>query len=493
MPQSWGVRVNDLENFSTLRMPWLIASFFQFVHPKNRENKGLEIYLNKRPKPDTHAESDYTNRMLNIAMLSYHTCPLATLGGKDTGGMNVYVRDLTIELGRMCIHVDVFTRSQDEHVPHVLHDLGYGNRVVHVPAGPEVPLPKRELAEYIPDFVEGVKAFAAEKGIHYDLIHSHYWMSGIAAEALSDAWGGTPIVHMFHTLGEMKNRVARTEAEKEGDYRLDGERRVLDRADSIIAATPAELAQLEWLYKVDTRKVTVIPPGVDTDHFYPIAKDEARQYLGLAPDAHMLLFVGRIEPLKGLDTLIKAVACLRVQDLAEPVHLAVIGGDPDAPPEEMTVEMARIQKMCDDLTVGKMVAFLGKRSQDTLPYYYSAADVLVMPSHYESFGMVALEAMACGTPVLASQVGGLAFLIQNGVTGYHVPDGDDNELCQKLSALLGDKALQVTMGKNAAAYAKDYAWDKVATKVVEVYQKHSRRILEVKSTPEIKRTPETPV
>ena len=156
--------------------------------------------------------------MLSIAMLSYHTCPLAILGGKDTGGMNVYVRDLTRELGRLGIHVDVFTRSQDEHVPHVVHELGYGNRVVHVAAGPETPVAKQSLPIYIPEFVEGIKAFAAEKGIRYDLIHSHYWMSGLAAESLSDAWGGTPIVHMFHTLGEMKNRIARSYEERESPF-----------------------------------------------------------------------------------------------------------------------------------------------------------------------------------------------------------------------------------------------------------------------------------
>jgi D-inositol-3-phosphate glycosyltransferase len=407
---------------------------------------------------------------MNVAMLSYHTCPLATLGGKDTGGMNVYVRDLTRELGRLGVHVDVFTRSQDEHVPHVLHDLGFGNRVVHVPAGPEVPCPKRELAGYVPEFVEGIKQFTKEKDIHYDLIHSHYWMSGFAAEALSNAWGGTPIVQMFHTLGEMKNRVAQSDAEREGSYRLDGERHVMERVNRVIAATPAEQAQLEWLYKADMRKVTVVPPGVDLGHFYPIPVDEARQFIGLAPDARMILFVGRIEPLKGLDTLIKAVACLRVQDLSEPVHLAVIGGDPDAEPEEMSAEMARIQKICDDLTVGKMVAFLGKRSQDTLPYYYSAADVVVMPSHYESFGMVALEAMACGTPVIASQVGGLAYLVQDGVTGYHVPDGDDGILCEKLSALLGDPSLRRSLGHNAAEYAQNYAWEKIASQILGVYR-----------------------
>ncbi|MBI4731143.1 MAG: glycosyltransferase [Chloroflexi bacterium] len=407
---------------------------------------------------------------MNIAMLSYHTCPLATLGGKDTGGMNVYVRDLTTTLGRMGIHVDVFTRSQDEHVPHVLHDLGFGNRVVHVPAGPEVPLPKKQLAEHIPEFVDGVRRFAEEKGIHYDLIHSHYWMSGIAAGSLADLWPATPILQMFHTLGEMKNRVARSDEEREGNYRLDGERQVLRRADRIIAATLAERAQLEWLYKAEARKISVIPPGVDTCHFYPIPADEARQFIGLKPEDRMILFVGRIEPLKGLDTLIRAVSCLRLTDFQEPVHLAVIGGDPDASPEAITTEMARVQQLCDDLCVGKMVAFLGKRGQDTLPYYYSAAEVLVMPSHYESFGMVALEAMACGTPVIASQVGGLAFLVQNGVTGYTVPAEDHDALCEKLSALLGDAELRRTLGQNASKYAQEYDWEKIAQQIVRVYE-----------------------
>jgi len=383
--------------------------------------------------------------------------------------MNVYVRDLTRELGRLGIHVDVFTRSQDEHVPHVLHDLGYGNRVVHVPAGPEQPLPKQQLADYIPEFVDGIKKFAAEKGIHYDIIHSHYWMSGLAAEMLSDAWGA-PIVHMFHTLGEMKNRIATSESEKEGAYRLDGERRVLARADCIVAATLAELAQLQWLYKADIHKITIIPPGVDTGHFYPIPPDEAKQFIGIPPENRMVLFVGRIEPLKGVDTLIRSMSCLRVSEKDKPADLVIIGGDPDAAPEVMTAEMTRLQQLCRELCLDHMVVFLGKRSQDTLPYYYSAAEVLVMPSHYESFGMVALEAMACGTPVIASQVGGLAFLVQDGITGYQVPDGDADALCNKLSLLLGNPAQRLQMGIQAADYARGYAWENIATQLIQVYQ-----------------------
>ncbi len=413
--------------------------------------------------------------MFNIAMISYHTCPLATLGGKDTGGMNVYVRDLTTELGRMGIHVDVFTRSQDEHVPHVLHDLGFGNRVVHIPAGPEQPMPKKELASHIPQFVEGIKQFAVERGIRYDAIHSHYWMSGLAAEQLKAEWD-IPIVHMFHTLGEMKNRIAVSEAEKEGAYRLNGERQVLRAADVIVAATLAEQAQLQWLYKADLRKVVIIPPGVDACHFYPIPPDEAKDYVGIPREDRMVLFVGRIEPLKGVDTLIKAMSCLRVKEFERPAYLAIVGGDPNVPPEEMSVEMARLQSLCHDLCMDRMVVFLGKRGQDTLPYYYSAAEVLVMPSHYESFGMVALEAMACGTPVVASQVGGLAFLIQDGVTGFHVPDQDEEALCDRLTRLLGNSSLRSQMGQAAADYARKYSWHQIASQVIEVYERLLARV-----------------
>ncbi len=407
---------------------------------------------------------------MKIAMLSYHTCPLATLGGKDTGGMNVYVRDLTRQLGRMGIHVDVFTRSQDEHVPHVLHDLGFGNRVVHVPAGPEVPVPKHALASYIPDFVQGVERFAADKGITYDAIHSHYWLSGVAAEALRTGWG-IPFVQMFHTLGEMKNRVARSPEEREGEYRLMGESRVIQSADRIIAATLAEQAQLQFLYRANTAKVDIIPPGVDTSRFYPISPDEAKAVIGIPASERMLLFVGRIEPLKGLDTLMRALASMRARGILEvcPHYLAIIGGDPDASPEEMTTEMARLQALSQELGIGDLVLFLGKRSQDSLAYYYSAAEMVIVPSHYESFGMVALEAMACGTPVVASSVGGLAFLVQDGVTGFQVPDGDPQALAGAITRLILDRRLRQEMGEQAALHARGYSWEKIAPKIVEVY------------------------
>ncbi|MBN2044022.1 MAG: glycosyltransferase [Anaerolineales bacterium] len=408
---------------------------------------------------------------MRIAMISYHTCPLATLGGKDTGGMNVYVRELSRQLGRMGIGVDVFTRSQDEHVPHVVHDLGFGNRVFHVRAGPELPMPKKELADYIPEFVEHSLALVEERACAYDLIHSHYWMSGIVGKELKQAWG-VPMIHMFHTLGLMKNRIA-GEGEYEGDYRIKGEREVLRHADKIIVATQAELAQLQWLYEVRTDNMVVIPPGVNTGRFYPINQRDAREYIALGCGMKMLLFVGRIEPLKGVDILLRALAILHERGVMKKfqICLAIIGGDAGISEQEMSVEMAKLMELRRQLDLEEVVTFLGKRSQDTLPYYYSAADVVVMPSHYESFGMVALEAMACGTPVVASQVGGLAYLIQDGETGYHVRGNDPEELAKRLFDLISDDELHAEMSEKAAAYAKEYSWAMIAGRIEEVYNK----------------------
>jgi D-inositol-3-phosphate glycosyltransferase len=411
---------------------------------------------------------------MKIAMLSYHTCPLATLGGKDTGGMNVYVREITRHLGAKGIHVDVFTRSQDEHVPHVLHDLGYGNRVVHIPAGPEHPLLKKELATYLPEFVNGVREFSESKGIKYDLIHSHYWMSGVAGLELRTIWNA-PVVHMFHTLVLMKNRVAQSPIEIEGKYRLEGEQAVLQSADRIIAATPAEMAQLQWLYQADVRKIVVIPPGVDINHFYPIPADEAKEFIGVPPCGRMILFVGRIEPLKGLDVLLESISRLRQQDSLGEYRfcLIVIGGETETDSEMMSAEMTRIQALREQYGLQDLVAFLGKRAQDTLPYYYSAAEVVVVPSYYESFGMVALEAMACGTPVVASQVGGLAYLVQDGVTGFTVPVDDPQALADRLMSLLSNPELRMKMGEQAVRYAQGYAWEQIAQRLVLVYNELS--------------------
>lgn len=408
---------------------------------------------------------------MNIAMLSYHTCPLAILGGKNTGGMNVYVRELTRFLGRLGVRVDVFTRSQDEHVPAVSHDLGYFNRVVHIPAGPEYFLPNDKIWKFTDDFAEKVIHFADKKGITYDLIHAHYWMSGKAGGRLKAAWG-VPMVQMFHTLGLMKQEIARTPEEFEGDYRIEGEYDVLATADRIIAATEVERQQLETLYGLGTDKVTIIPPGVDTGHFYPIPQDEAKEAIGIPVKDRMALFVGRIEPLKGLDTLIKAMAIVKetCKSFRCPHYLVIIGGDPQEDPDQMSAEMERLQNLCRALGLDEIILFLGKRGQATLPYYYAAAEVVVMPSHYESFGMVALEAMACGTPVIASRVGGLAHLIQDGETGYFVPAQDPQALAEKLRLIFVDNTLRAQLGEQASQYAQQFCWESISAQILEVYQ-----------------------
>lgn len=302
------------------------------------------------------------------------------------------------------------------------------------------------------------------------MIHSHYWLSGAAAEELQKTWK-IPIIQMFHTLVLMKNRIARSPAEMEGPYRLEGEQRILKLADRIIAATLAEQAQLEFLYRADSSKLVIIPPGVDTSRFYPIPKDEAKAAIDLPTDGHMILFVGRIEPLKGVDTLLNALKYIQTSGNLKccPHYLAIIGGDPEDSDQSLDQEMARVMAMSRELDLGDIVLFLGKRGQDTLPYYYSAADVVVVPSHYESFGMVALEAMACGTPVVASQVGGLAFLVQDGITGFVVPNGEPELLGQHLIRLMLDPQLRTRLGSQGAEIARGYSWDTIAARILNVY------------------------
>jgi len=402
-------------------------------------------------------------------MLSVHTCPLAMLGGKKTGGMNVYVRDLSRELGRLGVQVDVFTRSQDDCVPMVNHDLGPCARVIHIPAGPQAPIPVADVRNYLDEFAAGVAAFAAAEGIAYDIIHSHYWLSGIVGEKLRAFWGDVPIIQMFHTLGHMKNRVATSAEEMAPSERLEGETHVMHIANRIVAATPAEQAQLNWLYGADMKKATVIPPGVDLDRFTPIPKNEAKKRVGIPCGDKNIMFAGRIEPLKGIDTLIQAMALIKTRypEVMKNTCVAIIGGDPWA--DNPDAEMARLQALLDELDIHDIVVFLGAKDQEVLPNYYAAAEVVVMPSHYESFGMVALEAMAMGRPVIASEVGGLAYLIQDGINGYHVPSRNHEALAERIYELLTNMDCRDEMGRNARRYAERFDWSMIARRMIDTY------------------------
>jgi D-inositol-3-phosphate glycosyltransferase len=353
---------------------------------------------------------------LRIAMLSYHTSPLAQLGGKKSGGMNVYVRELSRELAAMGHAVDIFTRGNEGE-----QDLS-GASLISLPAGPDEYLPTSDLAAYLPEFILALRKFAEDRSLHYDIIHAHYWMSGVVGMHLKQAWK-TPMVLMFHTLGLVKNRIAAV-GFQESAARIRGERKAMWAADQVIAATPAEQADLQWLYELHTAKVSVIPPGVDLQRFHPIEKSVARAELGYAENEQLVLFVGRIETLKGIDTLIRALYYLGDNPAAKNLRVLIVGGDVEDGLANLESEMGRLLSLARELGLQDRVSFLGSRSQEQLVTHYSAADVVVMPSYSESFGMVALEAMACARPVVASRVGGLKYLVQDGETGYHVQEGD---------------------------------------------------------------------
>ncbi len=414
-------------------------------------------------------------RIHRIAMLSVHTCPLAMLGGKKTGGMNVYVRDFSRELGRQDVQVDVFTRSQDTSSLFISHDLGFGGRVIHINAGPEEPIPVIDTADHLDTFTDGVLAFAESEGIQYDIIHSHYWLSGLVAEKLQERWERdgryVPIVHMFHTLGHMKNHIANDDSQRASQRRLDGENHVITAVDRIIGATPAEEAQLHWLYKgIDMEKVRIIPPGVDLTRFTPIDKAVAKAHVGIPSHHKNLIFAGRIEPLKGIDTLLKAICLIRGRHprLVDDVCVAIIGGDPWATCPD--AEMARLQQMRHDLGIGDLVTFIGAKDQEILPYYYAAAEAVIMPSHYESFGMVALEAMAMGTPVIASEVGGLAFLVKDGRNGYLVPSRNPEALAERIYELLTNQTCHWELSRYARENAQQYDWKNIVAQMLLVYE-----------------------
>ena len=398
---------------------------------------------------------------LHVAMLSVHTCPLAALGGKESGGMNVYVREVSRELGRMGVSVDVFTRSQNPAIPRVV-SLGERARVIHLPAGDEAPMARARLHAYLDEFVDGVDAWRIARSIDYDLIHAHYWLSGVAALRLKARWS-VPVMQMFHTLGRLKNRAARTAAEQEPAIRLQEETRIVADCDRIVAANVVERAELLRDYGASASRIATIPCGVDTDLFVPGDRAEARARLGL-DEGPVLLWVGRVAPIKGLDTLLDAVARLRATGRA--TRLLVVGGDADEPMSEHEVSLRRrIERL--DLT--DSVCFVGPQPQSVLPVYYAAADVTVLPSYYESFGMVALEAMACGNAVIASRVGGLVTTVRDGVTGFLVPDGDVEALAERIGALVADPDLRWRVGREGVRWAAQHRWACVAEAVCKEY------------------------
>jgi len=398
------------------------------------------------------------NAIYRIAFISAHTSPLARLGSREAGGMNVYVRKLSEELARRGFCVDIFTRRTDRDSPETIV-LAEGLRVVHLAAGPAQPLPKEDLPHYLEAFEESLLRFQQAQNLNYDLLHSHYWLSGSVAERLKVRWR-VPHVAMFHTLGEVKNRARITE--REPPLRIEAERAVVRGANRIVCASEHEKQLLVELYGARPHCIAVVPCGVDLDLFQPMDKEEARRRLGLRDHERIILFVGRIEPLKGVDILIGAAAQLHGQ---EDFYLLIVGGDGHA-----HSEMTHLQRLASGLGIDHHVSFIGPVDHERLPLFYNAADVCVVPSFYESFGLVAVEAMACGTPVVASRVGGLTVTVRDGETGYLVPWQCAEPFAERLELLLGNRELRRALGRTAREQMHRFRWASVAEGVIKVYR-----------------------
>ncbi|MHB1414154.1 MAG: glycosyltransferase [Chloroflexota bacterium] len=396
--------------------------------------------------------------MHRIAMISVHSCPLGRLGSKDTGGMNVYVRELAAELARAGLRVDVYTRKLDPRDP-LVAEMAPGVRLVRLEAGDPGPTDKNDLLAHLPQFIAGLDEYRRRQGLVYDLVHSHYWLSALAGMRLAKAWA-VPHVVMFHTLGEVKNRCGAPG--QESALRIDGERLAIHAADRIVAASEDERAHLARLYAADPRRVTVIPCGVNLGLFQPADKAEARSLLGLN-GKRVLLFVGRMDPLKGLDLLLHATAMLlpEMPDL----HLVAVGGD--AAPES---EESRVRRLAADLGLQDRVDFVGAIPQTALPAYYNAADICAVPSFYESFGLVAVEALASGTPVVASRVGGLPNVVKHGENGLLVERRTAEDFAASLGGLLRDEAKRGHLAARARASVQPLAWRAIARRVLHTYQ-----------------------
>lgn len=429
---------------------------------------------------------------MRIAFICFHTSPLGTLGGKDTGGMNVFVREAAREFARRGSEVDIFVRSTSPQLMRIDPRIAPGVRVIHVPAGPEVVVPKADLRQYVNGFAEWICEFheqellAAElwqrgpvggRGTpmhalrRYDVIHAHYWLSGLAAEQLAKCWNRKWAM-TFHTLAELKNQIALRPEDLESNERLQGECHLTEVADRITAATQVEWTQLVHMYGAGSSRIRIVPPGVDTAVFTHVEQGYAKRMLGVKSDHRLIVFAGRIEPLKGIDTLLKAIAHLRNSGAlaCSSVCVSIIGGDPSEQGVRSNPEMARLQALRKELDIDDLITFDGAQDQDSLHLYFSAADCVVMPSHYESFGMVALEAMACGTPVIASDVGGLSKLVRDEETGLLFEARDHVALAEQIERILGDDAFRRRMGHRAECYAQDYSWQRIVDKLQAVYQ-----------------------
>jgi D-inositol-3-phosphate glycosyltransferase len=401
-----------------------------------------------------------------IATLSVHTSPLDQPGCGDAGGMNVYISEVSKRLAEHDIAVEIFTRATSSELPPTV-ELVPGVTVRHITAGPFEGLDKNDLPAQLCAFTSGVlREEAAHEPGWYDLVHSHYWLSGQVGWLAKERWG-VPLVHSMHTMAKVKNAWLAEGDDPEPVLRAIGEAQVVEAADRLIASTPDEAAQLVELYDADPARVTTVAPGVDLRTFGPGDQGVARDRLALPQDALVLLFVGRIQPLKAPDVVLRAAAGLLElsPDLRDRLVVVVVGG----PSGTGLAEPEHLSKLAVELGIADLVRFEPPAAQSKLVDYYRAADVAMVPSYNESFGLVAIEAQACGTPVVAAKVGGLCTAVDDGSSGILVDGHDPADYTRALAAIIGDRTRAAALSRGAVTHASRFGWSATVDRLLEIY------------------------
>jgi len=412
--------------------------------------------------------------MRRLAMLSLHTSPLAQPGTGDGGGMNVYVRELATALARTGAACDVFTRAWSDTLAPVV-DVEPGLRIHHVPAGPLAPLAKERLPEVVDEFTEGVLArmtgtvdafgSAAEEWTPFEAVHANYWLSGLAGHAIKHELD-LPLVSTFHTLDRVKAEAGPEEVQADTAHiRAEAEASIVRCSDAVLASCTVEAEQIADLYDADPQRIAVVAPGVDHAFFGPGHRPQARRALGLPTEGTLLLFVGRIQPLKCADLAVRALAEL-ARDLSGDFRLAVVGGPSGPHGEQALVELIELSR---ELGVSDRVTLVPPQPHELLSTWYRAADAVLVPSRSESFGLVALEAAACGTPVVASAVGGLTTLVEHGRTGFLVEDPDPGTYADWVRRIVSEPLLAERLSTAAVLLARRYTWRQAAATLRTVH------------------------
>ncbi|MFL6714571.1 MAG: glycosyltransferase family 4 protein, partial [Sulfurifustis sp.] len=401
-----------------------------------------------------------------IAMISEHASPLATIGGVDSGGQNVYVAQLANRLAARGYQVDVYTRRDKETLPEVVKFINRV-RVIHVKAGPPRPVPKEELLPYMDEFAEQMQSFCSRQRRPYDVVHANFWTSGVVAMTLKRAIG-LPFAVTFHALGRVRRR-HQGEADRFPEERAEYEERIIASADCVVAECAQDREDLLELYDADPAKIRIVPCGFDTTEFWPIDRRLARREVGFDPDERIVLQLGRLVPRKGIDIAVRALARL-ARDHRVNARLVIVGGETDEPCPMANPEIARLTDVANAEDIAERVTFTGRRPRNVLRYYYNAADVFVTTPWYEPFGITPVEAMACGVPVIGSAVGGIKTTVRHGRTGFLVPPHDPDALAARIAEIFRDADAARRMGVAGRERAlRHFTWSQVAERMEAVY------------------------